>query len=218
MQLRIGILAFPFVSLISQVHAGWITFQNENKGKEGLPCIGSIYGNDNYLISHFDCGATDFNSTMCGIHCFPFTATTCTGRSPKTIEIEGLWYAPHNVETACSYIGDITQGNFTMAGPNVTSCGYIDWPKERSWGTVFDHPGYPVKTDGCWPVKKKPEPKFPERFGHFFDGARPYEKSYCEKGFAKECGPDEDPKCERDPNSETLIKCKKTDMPKPSHL
>ena len=125
MQLRIGILAFPFVSLISQVHAGWITFQNENKGKEGLPCIGSIYGNDNYLISHFDCGATDFNSTMCGIHCFPFTATTCTGRSPKTIEIEGLWYAPHNVETACSYIGDITQGNFTMAGPNVTSCGYI---------------------------------------------------------------------------------------------
>ena len=60
------------LALASSVLGGWITFSNENKAKEGLPCVGRLFGNDNYLVSEFDCGATDFNSTFCGIHCFPY--------------------------------------------------------------------------------------------------------------------------------------------------
>lgn len=201
---------------LSQVQAGWITFQNENKHKEGLPCVGSIYGNDNYLISHFDCGATDWNATMCGIHCFPFSSTTCVGGTPNYKgqgESNGLWYQPHGMTNSCTYLGDIfVQQNYTMAGPNVTSCGYIDWPAERNWGTVFDHPGYDVKTDGCWPVDKEPEPKFPKHYGHYFDGARPLSQHFCDGDFAMSCGPNEDPKCEFSAESPIRMNCTITDM------
>lgn len=207
------------VAFTQEALAGWITFQNENKIQEGLPCIGSLYGNDNYLISRFDCGATDWNASMCGIHCFPFSATTCVGRVPieQGGEGNGLWYQPHGVPTACSFLGAIkVEGKFDKAGPNVTSCGYVDWPQERGWGTVFDRPPFDVKTDGCWDVPKQPDAKYPKHYGHFYDGARPLNKTWCDLGVSMSCGKNEDPKCEYSFDNDIRINCTKTDMPSTS--
>lgn len=200
---------------VNQARAGWITFQNENKMKEGLPCIGAIYGNDNYLISTFDCGATDWNSTMCGIHAFPFSATTSVGKTPgENATGNGLWYAPHSVDTACQYLGDIkVEGNYTMAGTNVTSCGYIDWPRERNWGPVKAVPPYDVKTAGCWPVDKAPDAKYAPHRGHYFDGAAPMNQTFCDGGFAERCGENQDPFCQYATGNPMRINCTVTNMP-----
>ena len=64
--------------------AGWITYQNEGKKSEGIPCVGSVYGNDNWLVSQFDFNAPDWNGTMCDMKCFPISSTTCIG-SPASV-------------------------------------------------------------------------------------------------------------------------------------
>ncbi|WFD29491.1 hypothetical protein MSPP1_000500 [Malassezia sp. CBS 17886] len=214
---------FKFATAVSVLavaaQAGWITFQNENV-QEGLPCVGSIYGNDNYLVSQFDCGATDWNASFCNIHCFPFSATSCVGSVPDDVNNgtgNGLWYAPHSVQSACQFLGPITTKaeGYKMAGVNVTSCGQVDWPSNRTWGPTRSLPPYDVKTDGCWNVtnSSKPESKFSKQFGHYFDGAGPENKTWCEQGLAERCGENKDPICEYSLDNDIRIKCKKTEMP-----
>ncbi|WFD36389.1 hypothetical protein MCUN1_003268 [Malassezia cuniculi] len=205
--------------MVAGAQAGWITFQNENKQKEGLPCIGSIYGNDNYLVSQFDCGATDWNSTFCGIHCFPFSATSCVGKVPEGVNNNtgnGLWYAPHSVQTACQFLGVIySPGHeYPMAGENVTSCGYVDWPEERTWGPTRALLPYDVKTNGCWEVDAEPDAKYRRKNGiHYFDGAAPMDPAFCEAGVAETCDGGHDELCEYYPGNSPRIVCKNTTMP-----
>ena len=203
-------------ALAATVRAGWITFQNENKQKEGLPCVGSIYGNDNYLVSQFDCGATDFNSTFCGIHCFPFSPTACTGHVPDKESGNGLWYAPHSVQTACQFLGEIFSPghDYPMAGENVTSCGYVDWPAERTWGPTRSVPKEGMRTKGCWDVSLKPDEKYERKNGiHYFDGAAPLDPAFCEQGMAEKCDGGHDKLCEYYPWNDSRIVCKNSTMP-----
>lgn len=207
------------LALVSSVFGGWITFSNENKVKEGLPCVGRLFGNDNYLVSEFDCGATDFNSTFCGIHCFPFSPTTCIGKNPKQDSrndtANGVWYAPHSVQDSCVFLGAVrVAGNFTKGAPaNTTSCGYIDWPRDRNWGPVKAGKVGKTRIEGCWKTDKEPEKKYKPHKGHYYDGARPMDKTFCKGGFAESCGPDEDKRCKYAPETDTRIKCKKSHMP-----
>lgn len=209
-------------TLAATTQAGWITFTNENKQAEGLPCVGAIYGNDNFLVSTFDCGATDWNSSFCGIHCFPFSATTCIGKVPLDVNNgtgNGLWYAPHSVQTACQFLGPVEspQHDYPQAGVNVTSCGYVDWPESRTWGPTRALPPYDVKTSGCWNVTQKPDPKYPKKNGiHYFDGAAPTNQSFCDQMVAQTCDGGNDPICKYNPSNDLRIDCKKTEMPKTS--
>ncbi|PKI86019.1 hypothetical protein MVES1_000099 [Malassezia vespertilionis] len=212
-------IAVSATALFAVAQAGWITFQNENKQTEGLPCVGAIYGDDNFLVSRFDCGATDWNSSFCGIHCFPFSATTCVGKVPADVNNgtgNGLWYAPHSVQSACQFLGTIDSPSkpYDMAGVNVTSCGYVDWPSNRTWGPTVSVPPFPVTTNGCWNVSDDPKPKFPKRTGHFFDGAQPLNTTWCDDGFAAECGDNKDPICTYSFDNDIRINCQKTNMPK----
>lgn len=214
-------LAYFIASLLPlTVKAGWITYQNEGKQKEGIPCVGSIYGNDNWLVSQFDCNAPDWNGTMCNMKCFPISSTTCIGfptdeEKDKHGAHAGIWYAPHGNDDGCIYLGSTYGDNYSSRiGPNTTGCGYIDWPRERNFGPVKRKDHGDKKTKGCWDTDRKPDSRYKQTSVHFYDGARPYLQKWCEAGYADSCGPSEDPFCKSDETKETEITCKTTKKPK----
>jgi len=209
--MRLAYLAAALFPLAAR--AGWITFQNENKQKEGIPCVGSVYGNDNWLVSQFDCNAMDWNGTMCDMKCFPISSTMCLG-FPRDVEREvygvstGIWYAPHGVDSACLYLGSVYGANYSeRIGPNTTACGYIDWPETRGFGPVKRKDNGDQYTKGCWDTHNKPDPRYKQNSVHFYEGARPLNQEWCEKGYANECGEDTDMHCRPDNRYETQISC-----------
>lgn len=221
--MKLSIIAASLLPFAAR--AGWITFQNENKQNEGLPCIGSLYGNDNWLVSQFDCNAPDWNGTMCEMKCFPISSTTCIGFPPEEEKEKygvaaGIWYAPHGNDKACIYLGSEYGNEMHGAdysdriGPNTTACGYIDWPEDRNFGPVKRKDHGDQKTKGCWDTDMKPDSRYNQTSVHFFDGARPLDKEYCKSGFAHSCGENHDRFCEADNDRENQLKCKHTKKPK----
>lgn len=212
---------FTAIALASTVQAGWITYQNEGKQKEGIPCVGSVYGNDNYLISQFDCNAPDWNGTMCHMKCFPLSPTTCIG-FPTQNEMDkghnaGIWYAPHGNDDGCIYLGSTFGGDYSdRIGPNTTGCGYIDWPYDRQWGPVKSKPNGDEHTKGCWETDNKPDSKYNRPSVHYYDGARPFADRYCSGGFAESCGIDKDHFCHYNSTVQTEITCPVT-TPRPDN-
>ncbi|PKI83999.1 hypothetical protein MVES1_002428 [Malassezia vespertilionis] len=209
-----------FVAIAAVVgfsQAGWITYQNENKKDENLPCVGKIWGNDNHLISQFDCNSFDWNGTMCRMKCFPISSTTCVG-FPTEDEMKkgrgaGIWYSEHGSPDGCVYLGSTFGGNYDdRIGPNTTGCGYLDWPEQRNFGPVKSKPNGEEVTKGCWKTDMKPDSKYSTESFHYYDGARPLSDASCKSGFAKSCGPNEDPLCHFAPTLNQL-ECKKAKIP-----
>lgn len=207
-------VCFYAVALAS---AGWITYQNEGKKADGLPCVGKVWGDDNYLISQFDCNAPDWNGTMCHMKCFPISSTTCIGFPTEEESAKGrfagIWYAEHGNDDGCVYLGSTFGGTYDRIGPNTTACGYLDWPEHRNFGPVKSRPHGEQRTEGCWHTDTDPEPKFSTESFHYYDGARPLGQRYCDGGYAESCGANEDPLCHYDPTELSEIKCKKAHLP-----